>query len=224
MCGCFNLHDNPAVRALFTSLGVPLPALNIFNFRPTDSVAVIASRDGELALMDARWWLVPSWSTGPSNKFTMFNARVESVASSRAYATPFKRQRGIIPASSFVEWQKQGEQKQAMEISSASGAMAFAAVWDIWSGAETVVSCSMLTTAATPAFAPIHKRMPVMLGADQLQPWLDPASSKEALIELCLAGSGESLQATPVHRRIGNSSLKQAPEPIAGAVLQISPE
>ena len=57
--------------------------------RPSPVLALRAETSGyNAALM--RWWLVPHWSTGPQHKFSMFNARAETLASSPAYRDPFQ--------------------------------------------------------------------------------------------------------------------------------------
>jgi putative SOS response-associated peptidase YedK len=104
----------------------------------------------------------------------MFNARSESLSSRSAYKKPFKRQRGIIAMSSFIEWRTLEGVKQPYLISADSGAMAVAALWDVWRGdGPPLLSCTMVTTAAAPAFSPWHSRMPVLLSGQECAQWLD---------------------------------------------------
>ena len=90
--------------------------------------------EGQLTISPMRWWLVPSWSDGPSTKFAMFNARIESVQTSRAYKGPLKYRRGIVPASAFMEWQTVAGKKQPYYFTGDPTPLALAAIWEEWGG------------------------------------------------------------------------------------------
>jgi len=50
-----------------------------------------------------RWGLVPSWAKQIDSGYSMFNARVETVAEKPAFRSAFKTRRCIIPADSYFE-------------------------------------------------------------------------------------------------------------------------
>ena len=142
MCGRFNVIDNPGLQALLRDLGIDLqlPAATKggVNIAPTEPV-LIARRipaggeaEEETSLETARWWLTPSWADEVSQKYAMFNARSETLARSPAFRGPFKRQRGVVPMSSFLEWRKEGATKQPWGITTEDNALAVAALWDVW--------------------------------------------------------------------------------------------
>ena len=215
MCGRYNIIDDPVIHVLLDILGVDLgPLPTRLDVAPTESVPVIHRHEGRNQLSEMRWWLVPHWSDGPSQKYAMFNARCENLEKSRAFKGPFSRRRAVIPASSFVEWQKQEGGKQPYLIQAEDQALAFAGLWDYWSdGTDHLLSCTIVTTEASEAFRPIHTRMPVILDQESLDIWLDEESSPEVLKPMFKPFAG-SLIATPVDRRIGNSRFKEMPEPI----------
>lgn len=131
MCGRFNVTDSPLTQALLKTLVIdigPLPEPR-YNIAPTECVPVVHELDGKRALTQMRWWLVPSWSDGPSQKYAMFNARSETLAKSWAFRGPFKRTRAVIPATSFIEWQKTAGGKQPNLIEQQESALAFAGLW-----------------------------------------------------------------------------------------------
>lgn len=104
MCGRFNIIDSPLIHTLLGELEIdigPLPTR--YNIAPTEQVLTIYQDDAGYQAMDMRWWLTPSWSDGPSQKYAMFNARAETIDTSRAYKGPFRHHRAIIPAASFIE-------------------------------------------------------------------------------------------------------------------------
>ena len=98
----------------------------------------------------------------------------ETLASSPAFRAPFRRQRGLVPMSSFIEWRQEKGVKQPWLIAGDQQAMAVAALWDVWEGGDSpLLSCTLVTTAAAPAFKPWHSRMPVILAEDERSAWLD---------------------------------------------------
>jgi putative SOS response-associated peptidase YedK len=108
MCGRFNVIDSPGLQALLQDLGIDLSLPPRANVAPTEQVSLVRMFPGGNELCDARWWLTPSWAPAVDQKYAMFNARSETLARSRAFGQPFKRQRGIVPMSSFIEWRSEG--------------------------------------------------------------------------------------------------------------------
>lgn len=213
MCGRYNVTDDPAVHALLDLLNVDLGPLPVrYNIAPTDSVPVIHYWEGDRIISDMRWWLVPGWSSGPSNKYSMFNARSEKLSSSRAYQGPFRHKRAVLPAHSFVEWHRHQGEKTPYLFESSDQALAFAGLWDYWTdGTEHVLSCSIVTTEASPEFAPFHHRMPVLLDAERAETWLDQRATEQMLTPLFKPELPCALEATPIDRRYNNSRDKSEP-------------
>ncbi|MCB1699882.1 MAG: SOS response-associated peptidase [Pseudomonadales bacterium] len=174
MCGRFNVIDSPGLQQLLRDLGIDLTLPRGVNLAPTEPVQLVRELADKRIADAARWWLTPSWARAVDQKYAMFNARSETLASSRAFAHPFRSQRGIVPMSSFIEWRKEGAARQPWLITSETEALAVAALWDVWEGEGlAMLSCTLVTTAAAPAFAPWHQRMPVMLAPDEYERWLD---------------------------------------------------
>lgn len=214
MCGRFNITDDPFLQALLKSLGIaigPLPKPR-YNIAPTERVPVVHELDGQRVLTQMRWWLVPSWSDGPSQKYAMFNARSETLTKSRAFRGPFKRSRAVLPASSFIEWQKTADGKQPYLIEQQDSALALAGLWDLWHrDDEQIYSCTIVTTQAPPEFAWLHDRMPVILDADSAALWLDHATDTRELTPLFERALARPLNVTPVDRAINNARKKSKP-------------
>ena len=168
MCGRFNVIDNPGLRQLLQDLGVDLKLPTAVNLAPTEPVYLVRESGGQRDAEPARWWLTPSWAKAVDQKYAMFNARSETLGSSRAFRHPFSCQRGIVPMSSFIEWRQQRAVKQPWLITSDQEALAVAALWDVWGGGdEPLLSCTLVTTAAAPAFEPWHRRMQIRASAYQ---------------------------------------------------------
>jgi putative SOS response-associated peptidase YedK len=209
MCGRFNVIDSPGLQALLQDLGVDLSLPQGLNLAPTEQVSLVRRSESGPAVDSARWWLTPSWAKEISQTYSMFNARSETLASSPAFRTPFKRQRGLVAMSSFIEWRKENGVKQPWLISNEQGAMTVAALWDVWEGGELpLLSCTLVTTDAAPVFKPWHSRMPVFLTPEEWPDWLDndkPIASDTAIFRSELK-MDLSLQA--LDRSVSNASNK----------------
>lgn len=212
MCGRFNVGNTPGLQALMASLGsdVTLPPAR-YNLAPTENVSLLrvdpASRD--LEITEARWWLTPRWAKAVNQKYSMFNARSEGLAKSRAFRQPFASQRGVVAMSSFIEWRGETGKKQPWLITNASQSLAVAALWELWGGGEEpLLSCTLVTTAAAHSFCAWHSRMPVMLMPDECEAWLDNTrliATDDALFRPELK---EPLQLMPLDSAVGNARNK----------------
>ncbi len=181
-----------------------------YNVAPTKSVPVVLDRfpDGdkegepERRLTLVRWGLVPSWAPDTSGAARMINARLESVADRPAFRTAFQRRRCLIPADGWYEWAPADGRigRQPHFITPADGSLlAFAGLYEVRDGA---LSCAIVTTAASPALASLHDRMPVVLDRPAWAEWLDPATSdpRRLLEHECAA----RLEVRPVGPAVGN--------------------
>jgi len=208
MCGRFNVTDGPALRALLGELGIDLSLPTRSNIAPTESIAMVRHAS-EPELVALRWWLTPRWARQVDQKYAMFNARAEGLETSRAFSEPFRRRRGIVPMSSFIEWRSEDGGRQPYVIEAAGEALAVAAVWEQWQGDDALVeSCALVTVAAAPGFQQIHNRMPLLLVGEERQRWLDVAAPLAANDALFAPAMKLPLRATPVSRQLNNARNK----------------
>ncbi|RIV35968.1 SOS response-associated peptidase [Micromonospora radicis] len=158
-----------------------------YNVAPTDPVPLVrVSPHGHRALCLGRWGLVPPWSRSPAGAARMINARVETVATSRAYAPSFARRRCLVPADGWYEWVRQpGGRKQPYFMTPVDGSvLAFAGIWSLWEGpGGPLLTCSVLTTAALGELAEVHDRMPLLLPPKKWEPWLGAAEEPSRLLD-----------------------------------------
>ncbi|MDG1206482.1 MAG: SOS response-associated peptidase [Pseudomonadales bacterium] len=213
MCGRFNIISDPLTQMIMEIVAgqVTIKLETQYNIAPTQQVPVLLkSAGGEWLVNDMRWWLVPYWSSEPSSKYSMFNARSEGLASSRAYQEPFKRRRCIVPASSYYEWAKQGGQKVPYLIApERDSGFAFAGLWDRWEKQGQVIeSCTIITGAAPAGMIGIHNRIPIHLSKHEIDQWLDASASAQDLTALLDPVLKFPVLVTPVSSYVGNSRNK----------------
>jgi putative SOS response-associated peptidase YedK len=188
-----------------------------FNVAPTKPVRVVVNRpvrdaDGKPADAPTRqlrvvsWGLVPSWAKDRRTQGRMFNARVESVASTNAFRRAYAKRRCLVPADGWYEWQVTGgPTKQPLYMTPEDGhGLAFAGLYEFWrnpkdAGAPTLTTCTIITTASTGVLAEVHDRMPLVLPPATWGRWLDPdVADPTDLLGSWDEAAGEHLELRPV--------------------------
>ena len=210
MCGRFGLFSD--LDRLAEQFGFdPLTVRDLFdpsyNVAPTNSVLTLTAPGLAMEPQLMRWGLIAPWQRrgDPLGK-PIFNARSETVAEKPMFRSAFARSRGLVLADGFYEWQRRGGVKQPYWICRADRRpFAFAAIWSVQRGSG-LYSCAVLTTGPNELMAPIHSRMPVVLGANESETWLDPEAPPERLLEACRPSPWPDMQAVPVSDRVGRVS------------------
>lgn len=179
-----------------------------YNIAPTQNVPVLHAAEGERILRWMRWGLVPHWSAGPDARYAMHNARIENIATKPAYRGPVRRQRCLVPASGWYEWQKIKDRKQPWLISHGNQPLiGLAGLWEHWQGdGESIVSCSMLTAPASAPIDAIHQRMPIVVPPERWDQWLD-TENRDAVsaLEILQPLNAEALQSVAVSTHVNNA-------------------
>ncbi|HKI73872.1 MAG TPA: SOS response-associated peptidase [Pseudomonadales bacterium] len=211
MCGRFNVTSDPLNQLIVEITGRGFVIETKYNLAPTEQVPVLFKHsDGEWDVHEMRWWLVPYWADAPSNKYSMFNAKSETLHKSRAFREPFKRRRCIVPATGYYEWRTENGRKLPLYITPEDGnGFAFAGLWDRWKGPEqTIESCTVVTTAASNSMSRIHNRMPVCLSVSEAQTWMDPDADETTLKQLFAPIIRMPIAVTPVSTFVNNARNK----------------
>lgn len=112
MCGRYRSTEPWAELhgALSRFLGTPeQPALNLEprdQVRPTQHAPIVTFEGDAPRVWNARWWLVPWFHKGNLKdwKASTFNARAETVATSRAYRQAFAQRRCLVVANGWYEF------------------------------------------------------------------------------------------------------------------------
>ena len=223
MCGHYSLAmpDPGSLRTRFP-IGESVEVRTRYNVAPCDEVlAVTTDREGQPRGELLRWGLVPSWAKSPDTGLKMINARLETVTEKPAFRGPLERFRCLIPADGFYEWRRgpspTGGPKQPFHITRRDGQVfAFAGLWSIWHADDggTLRTCTILTTAANPAIASLHDRMPVILDPGAEPAWLDLSTPRSELREILGGLPAESTAVTEVGFAV-NDARYDGPECLA---------
>ena len=149
-------------------------------------VVVRGEKGNELQVM--KWGVVPRWAKDIKIGYKLINARAESLFEKPMWKPLITRQRALVPANGFYEWQRSddGKTKTPFYIHPKDQELySFAGIWETWHDIEghPLQSFSIITTEPNKEMRDIHNRMPVILTPDEEGQWLDPAVIDRADIE-----------------------------------------
>lgn len=217
MCGRYVSPDDRAIEQ-YWHIGARESGqwIRRYNVAPSTQVPLLRlNEQSQLELDGARWGLVPRWWSKPALPSFSFNARSEEAANKPMWRQAIRSQRCIMPALGWYEWNEKervrnraGRQVNQPYYHHAwdDSMLAIAGLWSIWTSTDgnQVLSCTLLTKAATGPVAAVHHRMPVILEPEQFDLWLSPASSAEAVLA-AIAASREDFEIYPVTTDVGNN-------------------
>ena len=138
MCGRFVLTTTTdQIQQSFGVEEVPFTTPR-YNIAPTQDVLVIRQNGGgHRYAATMRWGLVPHWAKDPAIGNKLINARSETAYEKPSFRNSLRFHRCLIPASGFIEWEKQNGNKQPWYIQRKDGdPLAFAGIWDSWKGPD----------------------------------------------------------------------------------------
>ncbi len=191
MCGRFTLRTPQNVIIEQLALNFQSELLPRYNIAPTQMVPVVRGLDRQVTAL--RWGLVPFWSKDPKGGYRMINARSETVATKPSFRNAFRKHRCLIPTDGYFEWRREGKQKQPYWFRLADERpFLMAGLWETWkdrSQEETgaLETFTILTTGSNALTQEIHDRMPVILGPNDYDQWLDPAIEDAQQLSFMLA-------------------------------------
>jgi putative SOS response-associated peptidase YedK len=187
MCGRYDLSQNPAaIKAHFRVPSVPDFMLSP-DVRPTEMKPIVRlARDGEPECVLARWGLVPSWSRDIKFGVRCINARAEGVATTPSFRSAYARRHCLVPLNAFFEWTGEKGHKTKWRIRLKDEPLfAVAGLWEWWNDPATqqgVETYTIITTNANALLAPVHDRMPVIIGTADYARWLDASTDSKTLL------------------------------------------
>ncbi len=106
--------------------------------------------------------------TNPVKKGLIINARAETAREKITFADSIARRRCVIPASGFYEWDPH---KAKYRFTSPDGGLLLLA--GFYREEQGMPRYTVLTTEANRSMIKVHDRMPVMIGRDEIRPWIE---------------------------------------------------
>jgi putative SOS response-associated peptidase YedK len=221
MCGRYVRRGELALFAERFDFLFNLPTPASCNIAPTNLADVVRMEEGGRRHSQITWGFLPVWAK--DTKTRTINAKSETIHESKMFKPSFQKRRCLILADGVIEWQSDGKKKiPHLFTLKDNQPFAFAGIWNRTKlGEESHESCAILTTNANPLFGRFHDRMPVILQANAIAPWLDPEIEEpEALKELLVPYSAEEMASVTISPKVNDARYKAADclEPTIAAV------
>lgn len=217
MCGRYTLTN--AGDVVGEEFGLEeTPELEVrYNISPGQQAPVVQVSGSERRLIRLHWGFEPANKGG---RF-LINARSETVSELPSFAGAFESRRCLVPASGFFEWKKHGASRAPYYLRlDGEEVFAMAGLWRSSAGRESGSGYVILTTTANRLVGEIHDRMPVILGREHFDAWLDPSNHEiESLLHLLQPISADRMVIHPVSSYV-NSALNEGEK----CVLEVEPE
>jgi putative SOS response-associated peptidase YedK len=214
MCGiATNTKPKKAIEdtfsAKFKADWQPKYAIKAF----ANSTLPIITNTNAADIIMSNWGLIPSFITTQKEasifKTKTINARSETIFEKPSFKNNIVNNRCLILLDGFVEYQHNGNHKQAYYVQVQQGALfAMAGIYNYWHNPDTQlneITCSIVTVAANQLMCKIHnskERMPLILKHADQDNWLNAASVQD-VTQLFYQYDTQLMSAYPIHNNIG---------------------
>ncbi|HEU4712445.1 MAG TPA: SOS response-associated peptidase [Pyrinomonadaceae bacterium] len=225
MCGRFTLKRPEQVKFERIDFSILEDLVPRYNIAPSQNVLTVVQRGSDREATLLQWGLIPFWSNEPKG---IINARVETIEEKPSFKESFQRRRCLIIADGFYEWERMGKISQPYYFRmNDEAAFAFAGVWDRWRVDDrSITTCAIITTTANALLAKIHHRMPVILGSESFDLWLNEESRSSDLKELLTPFPADLMTSHAVSYEVNDTKtdderLLRPVEPNIGVTLSL---
>ena len=194
-----------------TPEGIKIPKR--FNVAPTQRMPVVITVGSEPIARELKWGIVPFFSRKEEKPMQLINARSETAAEKPTFKQSVQKRRCAVPADGFYEWRKDPDgRKTPFYIRMKTGSPFWIAAIFEEEALPHPAGYALLTTGPNELMKPIHDRMPVILGPEDVRTWLTPGEISPARVrELCDSYPATEMLANPVSTMV-NSARNDAPE------------
>ena len=141
---------------------------------PGDAAPGVIRRQGRIIPIPAVFGF-----PGFQGKKLILNARAETAWEKKTFAESLRTRRIVLPASGFYEWGRDPEKTKYFFSVESEAVVYLGGLYQI---AEGICRFVILTRAANESMAEVHDRMPVILGAEEVRPYLTDEAAARALI------------------------------------------
>jgi putative SOS response-associated peptidase YedK len=223
MCGRYTLtQDLAALEKMVRFICKITDFKPRYNIAPRQSVPVLVWENNQAVLKNMRWGLIPGWSKDTTIGDKLINARAETLTEKVSFKRPFQKQRCLIPADGYYEWQRSGPDKIPFRFTMADPrCFCMAGLWERWirphqegelgsddtgpNLSQIIETFTVITTEPNPMAARVHNRMPVILGPEHYSWWLEPRFEAEFLKALLRPFPAERMDCRRVSAWVNNA-------------------
>ena len=166
--------------------------------------------------------IIPAWA---KTSKALINARSESIREKRSFKSAIQQRRCLVPADGFYEWSRIGKRPHLFTLNGGDP-FAIAGIWD----PGDVPRCCLLTTSGNSVLAPIHDRMPVIVGREDWEEWFSPGElAAQSFLRITTPYEAEEMSVVAVSPLINSAKVEDPrccepgdPQPEVPAKLKIT--
>jgi putative SOS response-associated peptidase YedK len=203
MCGRLSSKSQQQVVAKLYHATLRTECAPSYNVAPTNQALIIREgKDHERSADAARFGVTRTPPGRPT--FLLINLQSERARLRK----DLKERRCIIPADGFYEWEQTGpKEKQPHYFYPPEGLFSLAGSWQ-----ETTqgLGFCIFTTTPNELVAPLHHRMPVILGHNAVAQWLAPETDSDTLMSLMEPYPAALMREHRVSKHVNNARNKDA--------------
>ena len=177
-----------------------------FNIAPGQHAPVTIVRDGVRVIEQLRWGLLPRWRGHGGKRGPLVHAApLEAIAGTPLLRDAYTQQRCLVLADGCYAWR---ELKQPIWFHPQPGrVIGFAGVWNE-NADDGQPSFALLL--GPPLVTRVHDAMPIVIGAESYDAWLDPRVRPDEATELLVATTLPGWRADAVSTRMASADHDDA--------------
>ena len=214
MCSRFTLTAR--LKDLYEAFRIVAPAREMqdppprYNIAPVQPILIAMNGpSGARELLLVRWGLIPSWVKDPKDFSLLVNARAETAATKPSFRNAMRHRRVLVPANGFYEWRRpetgKGKGQPYLLRPKDGGLIFLGGLMETWSSADgsEIDTGAILTTEANSSVARVHVRMPVIVGPQHVERWLDCMNYGPAdIADLLTPADNDLLEIVPLSDKV----------------------
>jgi len=218
MCGRFTLAISAKALSSYVMDKYQIYDMNMddfkpqFNVAPSSQIISIIHDTKKYRIGTLKWGFVPSFAKDEKS-FQMINAKAETLFEKSSFKQAALKQRCVVLADSFYEWDKQDKHLPPRRIlTTDQKVFAMAGIWNTFekSNGEKVHTVAIVTTKANQMMQTIHDRMPVILTKKAEEIWLNPHVTDEMQLKNILVPyDQDKMKMYKVSKKINKPSFDQ---------------
>ena len=178
MCGRYNFSADSTdekMAAIINAMERQYPGqYKTGEIFPGDAAPAMIARQEKIIALPATFGF-PAFQDGK----LLINARAETAAVKKTFSDCLKERRIILPATGFYEWGRDASKTKYLFTVSGLPVLYLCGLFRIINGQYRFV---ILTRQANESMAETHDRMPVIVGAEEVRPYLTDLSAATEII------------------------------------------
>ena len=175
MCGRYTLFTDEEyqdIRKIIRAVQEKGHEVKTGEIYPTNPAPILVWEGKETVPQAVKWGWPKFQGSG-----VLINARAETAEEKNLFRKSVYTRRCVVPTTGFYEWD--ADKRRYLFRMPARTELYMAALYGVFGGEARYC---ILTTQANASVAPVHHRMPLVLRAQEVRPWLEDEQTARRLL------------------------------------------